>query len=190
MHAVWATLFFAFSAHSRPHPKRHERVSRPAMRDAAPFASLSASAPASTPASPSPTRRPPGDAGFETHRVRTGVLLGDIDAVPRGDGDRIPGDGSPGDGAGDAMGCTGDARRRDGDGTGDGPRSPREERFEIRVDRVLSLVDALDARLAELAGSGETGGEATERAAGVRGHLDRLLRSPPWSERTEKTPRS
>ena len=162
------------------------------MRDAAPFASLSASSPASTPASPSPTRRPPGDAGFETHRVRTGVLLGDIDALPRGDGDRVPGDGSPRDGAGDAMGCTGDARRRDGEGTGDGPRSPREERFEMRVDRVLSLVDALDARLAELAGSGswETGGEAVERAAGVRGHLDRLLRSPPWSERTEKTPRS
>ena len=82
-----------------------------------------------------------------------------------------------------------DARRRDGEGTGDGPRSPREERFEMRVDRVLSLVDALDARLAELAGSGswETGGEAVERATGVRGHLDRLLRSPPWSERTEKT---
>ena len=70
------------------------------------------------------------------------------------------------------------------------PGSPREERFQTRVDRVLSLVDALDARLAELAGSGETGGEVTERAAGVRGHLDRLLRSPPWSERTEKTPRS
>lgn len=159
------------------------------MRDAAPFASLSTSSPASTPASPSPTRRPPGDAGFETLRVRTGVLLGDIDALPRGDGDRVPGDGSPRDGAGDAMGCTGDARRRDGEGTGDGPRSPREERFEMRVDRVLSLVDALDARLAELAGSGsgETGGEAVE---GVRGHLDRLLRSPPWSERTEKTPRS
>lgn len=67
----------------------------------------------------------------------------------------------------------------------------REERFERKVDRVLSLVDALDARLAALAGSvsEETGGEAIERAAGVRGYLDRLLRSPPWSERTEKTPR-
>lgn len=175
-------------------PERAE-VARPAMRDAAPFASLSESVPASAPASPSPSRRPPGDAGFETQRVRTSLLLGDINAVLRGDGDRVPGDGSPADAAGDTVGRAGDARRGSGDGTGDGPRSrgegaTREERFERRVDRVLSLVDALDARLAALAGSGseETRGDAFERAEGVRGHLDRLLRSP-WSEGTQKIPR-
>jgi hypothetical protein len=77
------------------------------MRDAAPFASLSDSVPASAPASPSPSRRPPGDAGFETQRVRTSLLLGDIDAVLRGDGDRVPGDGSPADATGDTVGRAG-----------------------------------------------------------------------------------
>ena len=160
------------------------------MRDAAPFASLSTSSPASTPASPSPTRRPPGDAGFETHRVRTGVLLGDIDALPRGDGDRVPGDGSPGDGAGDAMGCTG--TRGVGTEREPGMVPGLRARSGSKCESTVCFLSWIrwTTRLAELAGSGsgETGGEAVE-APRARGHLDRLLRSPPWSDGGRRRPR-
>ena len=127
--------------------------------------------------SASPTRRPPGDAGFETHRVRTGVLLGDIDALPRGDGDRVPGDRTPGTAPETPWrprGGRAASGRRGEPGMVPGLRARIAVRRESTVCFLSWMRWTRVSRSWRVRGRGD-GRRAVERAAGdLRGHLDRL----------------
>lgn len=107
-----------------------------------------------------------------------------------------------GEGTGTSYGGTGGRNRDGGDTTrsGDGDEglantwTKREQRFNEKVNQVLSHIDDLDLRLASSSESGTKPGffdhelaHARSENAGVRGALGELLLSPPWRQSEGKT---